>query len=102
MSRDNTITENYRKGRTTIKDGLQLCRFTHTSNNSNGTTVVMRVFGAGALGAPLHKSSSQKHSLPLRLLCDMHTWSTMNRLMRISDVHVRVSFTSAAVGRKET
>ncbi len=40
--------------------------------------------------AALQWSDSQKQSLPFRLLWDMHTWSTMNMLMRSSEVHVLV------------
>ena len=43
--------------------------------------------------AALHALDSQKQSLPLPLDCDMHTWSTMKRLMLSSLVHVRITFT---------
>ena len=39
--------------------------------------------------ASLHETSSQKQSFPRRLLSDMHTRSTMNILILISDVQVR-------------
>ena len=45
--------------------------------------------------ALLHMSSSQKQSWPFRLDWLMHTWSTMNRFIRSSDVQVRLIFGDA-------
>ena len=51
---------------------------------------------AGAVTtAALQLSSSQKQSLPRPLLCDMHTWSTMKRLIWSCVVHVRRMLSAA-------
>jgi len=49
----------------------------------------------------LQLSSSQKQSLPLRLLWDMQTWSTIKRLMLSSLVQVLVTKREAA-GERES
>ncbi len=45
--------------------------------------------------AALHSFSSQKHILPFPPPSDMHTWSTMNRLMSMSSVQERRIFSSS-------
>ena len=41
---------------------------------------------AAEVTAELQLSSSQKQSVPRPLLCDMHTWSTMNLVGALSSV----------------